>query len=112
MNLLRRIRGFWRNLRRRQRINRVVRLESMSQLPKRLKSNLYIVGGAKPKWAILACPCTCGDRIDVNLMATRHPSWQLSTNGGEVSLHPSLWMPKEKCGSHFWLRANRIEWVS
>jgi hypothetical protein len=111
VNLLRKIRGFWRNLRRRQRINRVVRIESMSQLPKRLKSHLYIVGGAKPKWAILACPCRCGDRIDVNLMATRQPSWQLSTNGGEVSLHPSLWMPKEKCGSHFWLRANRIDWV-
>lgn len=111
MNLLGNIRKLWRTLWRRQRIKRVVQVESMSQVPKRVKSNLYIVGGAKPKWAILACPCKCGDRIDVNLMTSRQPCWQLSKSGEAVSLHPSLWMPNEKCGSHFWLRRNRIDWV-
>jgi hypothetical protein len=111
MSLFKRIGIFWRDLRRRKRIDRVVQVASMSEVPKKLKGDLYIVGGSKPKWAILACPCRCGDRIDVNLMTSRQPSWQLSKNGNEVSLHPSLWMPKEKCGSHFWLRRNRIDWV-
>ena len=111
MSLLGRIRVFWRNLRRRHRIDRVVQVESMSDVPKKLKGDLYIVGMSKPKWAILACPCRCGDRIDVNLMASRQPAWQLTKSGQEVTLHPSLWMPKEKCGSHFWIRRNRIDWV-
>src|SRR5690349_726006 len=105
------IRKLWRNVWRRNRIDRVIYVESMSALPKKLKGDIYIVGGAKPKWAVLACPCKCGDRIDVNLMERRHPSWRLQTDGGKVTLHPSLWMPKEKCGSHFWIRGNRVEWV-
>jgi hypothetical protein len=103
---------FWRNLRRRKRLDRIVRIESMSEVPKRLRRDLYIVGASKPKWVILACPCRCGDRIDVNLMESRQPSWRLSTDGKQqVTLHPSLWMPKEKCGSHFWIRQNRIDWI-
>jgi Family of unknown function (DUF6527) len=83
----------------------------MQDVPKKLKGTLYIVGKPRPKWAIMACPCRCGQRIDVNLMESRQPSWRLSSDGKEVSLHPSLWMPKEKCGSHFWIRQNRIDWV-
>ena len=111
MNLLGKIGAFWRKLRRRQRIDHVVQVESMSDVPKKLKGDLYIVGMSKPKWAILACPCRCGDRIDVNLMASRQPTWQVTKSGQRVTLHPSLWMPKEKCGSHFWIRQNRIDWV-
>ncbi len=111
MKLVENIRIFWRNLRRRKRVDRIVYVESMSEVPKRLKGDLYIVGSSKPKWAILACPCRCGDRIDANLMESRQPSWRLSTSGNQVTLHPSLWMPKEKCGSHFWIRQNRIDWV-
>jgi hypothetical protein len=111
MSLLGRIIAFWRKRRRRRRIDRVVQVESMSDVPKKLKGDLYIVGMSKPKWAILACPCRCGERIDVNLMASRQPAWQVTKSGQEVTLHPSLWMPKEKCGSHFWIRKNRINWV-
>lgn len=111
MKLFENIRVLWRNLRRRKRVDRIVHVESMSEVPKRLKGDLYIVGSSKPKWAILACPCRCGDRIDVNLMESRQPSWRLSTGGNQVTLHPSLWMPKEKCGSHFWIRQNRIDWM-
>lgn len=111
MSLLGKIRTIWRNLRRRHRIDRVVQVESMSDVPKKLKGDLYIVGTSKPKWAILACPCRCGDRIDVNLMASRQPVWQVTKSAQGVTLHPSLWMPKEKCGSHFWIRQNRIHWV-
>lgn len=111
MNLFRKIGSLWRGLRRRKRIDRVVQVESMSAVPKKLGGDLYIVGGSKPKWAVLDCPCRCGDRIDVNLMASRYPVWELTRHGHEVTLHPSLWQPKEKCGSHFWLRRNRIHWV-
>jgi hypothetical protein len=35
---------------------------------------LYIVGKPAPKWAVLACPCGCRERIDVNLMLSRRQS--------------------------------------
>jgi hypothetical protein len=111
MKLFDYIRRLWRGIRRRHRIDRVVYVESMSELPKKLKGDLYIVGGTKPKWAVLACPCKCGDRIDVNLMERHHPSWRLQTDRGKVTLHPSLWMPEDKCGSHFWIKRNTVEWV-
>src|SRR5579863_4571822 len=111
MKFLRKVKNVWQNLWRRRRLDRVARVESMNDLPNRLKESVYIVGKFKPKWVVLACPCGCGDRIDVNLMENRQPFWRLSMEDGQVTLHPSLWMPKEKCGSHFWIRKNRIEWV-
>jgi hypothetical protein len=89
----------------------VVRVESRGDLPERLGSSIYIVGGDKPKWAVLECPCRCGEQIDVNLMVARRPSWQLTVKGNTVTLNPSLWMPDHKCGSHFWIRDNKIPWV-
>jgi hypothetical protein len=111
MNLLSRLWNVWRRLRRRNRFTRVVMVDSMDSLPKRLGSSLYVVGGAHPKWVVVSCPCGCGERIDVNLMRTRRPTWQLSLESDQVSLHPSLWVPKERCGSHFIVRKNRIDWV-
>ena len=111
MKLFGRIRSFWRGLRRRRRIARIVRVESMSEVPSKLHGDLYMVSASKPKWVVLECPCRCGDRIDVNLMKSRQPSWQLTMDGQEASLYPSLWMPRDKCGSHFWIRRNRIDWV-
>ena len=85
---------------------------TMDALPTPLPQNeLFLVGNSiRPKWAVLACPCGCGRRIDVNLMPTRRPTWKLSRTGNLVSLFPSLWMPETHCGSHFWIIDSRIHW--
>jgi hypothetical protein len=111
MNIFAKLWNAWRWLRRRNRFTKVVMVDSMDGLPMRLGSSLYVVGGSQPKWIVMSCPCGCGERIDVNLMRTRRPTWQLSLQGGQVSLHPSLWVPKERCGSHFIIRNSRITWV-
>lgn len=103
--------SLWRRIRRRQRIKSVVRVESRGDLPKKLGAAIYIVGIDIPKWAVLECPCRCGERIDVNLMRARRPVWRLLAEHGKVTLQPSLWVPADKCGSHFWVRDNRIIWV-
>lgn len=91
----------------------VVRVASMSDVPEDLGDHIFIVGDQwHPKWAILACPCPHGERIDVNLMKSRYPYWTVKERNGLVSLSPSLWMPKEACGSHFWLVENRAVWAS
>jgi Family of unknown function (DUF6527) len=73
VSLLSKIGIVWRNLRRRRRIDQIVHIESMQNVPKKLKGTLYIVGKPRPKWAIMACPCRCGERIDVNLIRVASP---------------------------------------
>lgn len=90
----------------------VVRVTSMSDVPDALGDHIFIVGDrSHPKWAVLACPCPNRERIDINLMRSRYPHWTLKERNGLISLSPSLWMPKEGCGSHFWLVENRIVWT-
>ena len=84
----------------------------MDDVPSALGKTLYIVErGGTPRWAVLECPCGCGDRIDVNLSTNLRPHWRLRRDAGTVSLFPSLWRPPETCGSHFWIRRSRIEWA-
>jgi hypothetical protein len=85
----------------------------MSDVPSPLPwDQVYLIGPrSQQKWAILACPCGCGDRIDVNLMSTRRPVWSLTWRRGEVNLSPSLWRPRGSCGSHFWVRGSRVVWT-
>ncbi len=109
--LLRYLLLLWRRFWRRDRLKHVVHLDSRSELPKRLGDSIYIVGGESPKWAVLACPCRCGEQIDVNLMTSRRPNWQLTMRNDSVTLRPSLWVPEDKCGSHFWITDNAIKWV-
>lgn len=104
----------WKRIRRRRRFDRVVWVGSMNDLPAKLGGELYVVGerGHGAKWTVLDCPCRCRERIYVNLMQSRDPHWQLSFTGDELTLWPSLWVPRDKCGSHFWVRGNFIEWVN
>jgi hypothetical protein len=102
---------FWKKFRRRKKLKGIVLVEGMSALPYRLDGKLYVVGKRMPKWAVLDCPCRCGDRIDVNLMQNRTPHWTLIIQDDRASLNPSLWVPKERCGSHFFIRSNVFLWV-
>jgi hypothetical protein len=102
--------SLWLWFRRRHRISSIVQIGSRSDLPNKLGRNLYVVG-VPAKWAILQCPCGCGDTIDVNLMRSRSPVWQFSVANGKPTFHPSLWVPVEKCGAHFWIRDGKIIWV-
>ena len=103
--------NFVRRLRRRRRIEGVRRIGSRADLPTDLGGWMYVVGAERPKWAVLQCPCRCGEQIDVNLMTSRRPYWRVTVSGTRASLTPSLWMPNSKCGSHFFLHENQIQWV-
>lgn len=72
---------------------------------------LVIVGSPeKSKWLRFACPCQCGDEIALNLMPTHSPRWKIEFHDDEtLSVHPSV--DATKCGSHFWIRKSRIDWV-
>lgn len=89
----------------------VVTVESMTEVPDDLENDIFVVRrGGVLRWAMLMCPCGCGDRLTVNLMRTVRPYWQLSLKNATASLSPSLWVSDRKCGSHFWLIKNGVFW--
>lgn len=111
-SLLRWLRRLWLRLRRRSEYAEVRRVESMDDLPEQLGSAIYlVVRGDRPRWVVMECPCRCGDRVEVNLMQSRDPCWRLTQEEDKLSLQPSLWRPKDTCGSHFFIERNRVRWV-
>jgi hypothetical protein len=112
MNITNWIRGRWQQFRRRRKVKKVVLVESMNDVPENVGATLYMVyRGGQYRRAVLQCPCRCGRRIDLNLSTHAFPHWTVQKQDGAVTLSPSVWAPLEKCGSHFFVRQNRIEWV-
>lgn len=106
------LRRWWQTVRRRNRYSHAVVVSSMLHVPQDPGDAIYLVGEhPRFKWAVLECPCRCGERIAVNLMASVSPSWAASICAGQLTLHPSLWRANETCGSHFLIRANKVVWV-
>jgi hypothetical protein len=90
----------------------VVTVNSREQLPEQLGRKIFVIKrNGRNRWAILACPCGCGHRIEANLMKSIYPHWKLRRRRSSVSLSPSLWVAPDLCGSHFRLVANRVLWV-
>lgn len=88
-------------------------IKSLNELPDRLGSYFYIVvNEGHLKWLVFSCPCGCGDKIEVNLMKSIYPVWRLTRSNKGVTLMPSLWRGYGTCGSHFWIRDNKIVWVN
>jgi hypothetical protein len=54
------------------------------------------------------CCCGCGSRVVLPL----HPTaWRLTYDGKAISMSPSVGSWTFPCRSHYWIRANRIEWA-
>lgn len=103
---------WWGRCRRRHHISGVKQVGTMSEAPEALGALLVIVGPPHtPKWALLQCPCRCGNRIDVNLSSARRPCWEVQVRDGRATLEPSLRRPKGTCESHFFVEDNKIIWV-
>lgn len=68
-------------------------VDSMADLPDKLRTVIYVIGTeTKYKWVVFNCPCGCGEPLDVNLMRSRYPFWNLKLEGGKASLSPSVWV--------------------
>lgn len=112
LDLLDDARSWLRRLRRRRRFNGVVSLDSGADPASALRAHdLVLVGPEeKPKWLRFACPCRCGEVLGLNLMPSHSPRWTVEVHpDGTVTVNPSV--DATKCGSHFWIRKSRIDWV-
>ena len=72
---------------------------------------LYIVGDKNfQKWAVMRCPCGCGDPIMLSLSKSRRPSWTADVDWLErPTLDPSI-RQTSGCYSHFWVQGGRLVW--
>jgi hypothetical protein len=83
-------------------------------LPKNLERRaLYIINeDGLLEQAAMLCPCGCGRVLHMNLLPDDRPCWHLTQHrDGTATLYPSVWRQRD-CGSHFWFRRGRVQWVS
>jgi hypothetical protein len=79
-----------------------------AQLPQR---DLVLAKDDGEDWSIgMACPCGCGERLELMLLANVKPRWSVAVDDNQhPSLHPSVWL-QSGCRSHFWLRGGKVYW--
>lgn len=73
---------------------------------------LVIVRGEIDKWALMRCPCGCGERLLLSLACEKRPRWRVEVDRlGRPTVAPSIRM-RDGCQAHFHLRSGRVEWCS
>lgn len=58
--------------------------------------------------AIHKCACGCGSETVTPLAPDE---WSLIYDGETISLTPSIGNQRLECGSHYWIRQNKVDWV-
>jgi len=89
----------------------VVWVEPRGNDLKALKARKLVIVGVtdKGKWLRFLCPCGCGEVQALNLMKSQYPVWKIEIHTDQtLTASPSV--DAQKCGAHFWICHNRIEW--
>ena len=88
---------------------RVERADEVPDVPE--VGVMYVVGEGVHEWyAVLGCPCGCGEALVMSLLPDARPRWRVSVDdAGAPSLSPSV-NRLVGCRSHFFLRSGRIDW--
>lgn len=73
---------------------------------------LYIMDG--PRYVEYKCPCGCGNVVMLPYYTGEEKQgdwgWKLEEHGGRATLQPSVFSRLWPCGSHYFIRDNRIDW--
>ena len=84
-----------------------VRPEFVEFIPSELQNGILYVS-RKYQTATHLCCCGCGQRVVTPL---KPGGWKLTTRSGSVTLYPSIGSWSLPCRSHYWIRANKVEWA-
>lgn len=82
------------------------------ELPDVIHKDMIYLSGKPDNLCYMAmlCPCGCGETIELNLIQSSHPCWQITWNfNGTISLSPSIRRIR-RCKSHFFLRNGKVIW--
>lgn len=90
-------------------MNRIetIRPEFVEFIPSTLQSGVLYVSH-KYHTASHLCCCGCGSKVVTHL---NPGGWRVSTKYDQITLYPSVGSWSLTCKSHYWIRANRIEWA-
>jgi hypothetical protein len=72
--------------------------------------DLALVQRGELRWAVMFCPCGCGDTLRINLDGRAGPAWRVWRDARGVTIYPSVWRDAG-CGSHFIVWDSRV-WLS
>lgn len=102
--------AFWIKLGSFKSFNKIILIPETSKKIDKSR-NLFLAGPKnQPKWLEFYCPSGCGEVIYLNLMKSHMPHWSIEQNKGDtITVSPSI--ISETCRSHFFIRANKVEWV-
>lgn len=82
-------------------------------LPEKLpQRDLILLREGSDDWCIgMQCPCGCGQRVELPLLAEAIPRWKISVDvKNRPTLQPSVWL-KGGCRSHYFVRGGKVVWV-
>ena len=82
-------------------------------LPKTLpQRNLILLRDGPDDWCIgMQCPCGCGQRVELPLLAEATPRWKIYVDAqNRPTLQPSVWL-RDGCRSHYFVREGKVVWV-
>lgn len=109
---LKRLYRRWRLFRRRKSFGGVVVSGGLEDAHSLYRKNMLVLmsNNNTPKWLRFDCPCRCGAIVALNLMAKHSPRWSIThESDGTLTVSPSI--DAKSCGSHYWIRRSRVEWV-
>lgn len=83
----------------------------VDERPQHPRANrLYVTAnGGKAAFAVMRCPCGCGDSLNLRFVGSRRPIWTLNSLDGPATVRPSIWRTSG-CQSHFFLTDGEIIW--
>lgn len=77
-------------------------------IPERLEDGVLYIS-ERYRTALHKCCCGCSQEVVTPLSPA---DWQLTRQGGAVSLSPSIGNWSYRCRSHYWIRGNRVIWAA
>src|SRR5579859_1507048 len=91
---------------------RSIRVQQVAEMPDKPRPfELYAIGDPHIWQAALLCPCGCGHLIQLSLLKSDSPRWDLKVDrGGNATLSPSIWRTLG-CQAHFFVRGSTINMV-
>lgn len=74
--------------------------------------DLVLLSEGGDAWSVrMACPCGCGQLVELPLIPEASPCWRLEVDDAQrPTLMPSVWL-RTGCKSHFFVRAGKVHWV-
>lgn len=87
------------------------RVQQLADVPDNPRPfEVYAIGDPHVWQAALLCPCGCGHLIQLSLLKSDSPRWDLKVDcDGNATISPSVWRTLG-CQAHFVVRGGRIIW--